>query len=229
MTQKIKHLGIIMDGNRRWAKAMGKSQYDGHMAGANNIEVIVEAVADRKIPYLTFYSFSQENWERPEAEVNNLLKVFRVMLKSPVVERFKKNNIRMNMIGDYLRFPKDIVEDIEKLHEDTRNNSAMTVNFALGYGGRDEIVRSVNRILAKNQGETGITAEMIADNLDTAGQPDPDLLIRTGRVSRTSGFLLWQSIYAELYFSNSLWPDFNEKELQEALNWYDPDQRRFGK
>lgn len=227
MTQKINHVGIIMDGNRRWAKANGKSEYDGHLAGANRIESIVEAIGNAKIPYVTFYSFSQENWGRPENEVSDLLKVFRLMLKSPVVKRFKKNNIRLNIIGDYGAFPDDIVKDIEKLHEDTRENDALTVNFALGYGGRDEIVRAVNRLYVK--GEALITADMISGGLDTAGMPDPDLLIRTGGVSRTSGFLLWQCAYAELYFTNALWPDFDEVELQKALMWFDPENRRFGK
>jgi len=227
MSKNLSHVGIIMDGNRRWAKANGKSEYDGHMAGADRVESIVEAIGDAKIPYVTFYAFSQENWGRPPEEVKNLMSVFRFTLNSPVIGRFKKNNIRLNILGDYSKFPQDIIDRIERLHQETLNNTALTVNFALGYGGHDEIVRGVNKLIAK--GVTEVTAEMISDSLDTAGMPDPDLLIRTGKVARTSGFLLWQSAYAELYFADILWPDFDRVELQKALDWYDPEKRRFGR
>lgn len=221
------HVAITMDGNRRWAQMHGLSTYEGHLAGAQRIEPVVEEAGKTGISHLSFYSFSTENWNRPDQEKIHLMNVFREMLRSPIPKRLQESGVKVKILGDYGRFPSDIIEDIEEIEKKSETNNQLTVNFALGYGGQDEVVRSVNRLI--ELGVTEITPELIANHLDTAGQPDVDLMIRTGGQQRTSGFLMWQSVYAELFFTQTLWPDFTVQEFHRAVTWYDPETRRFGK
>lgn len=221
------HVAITMDGNRRWAEKRGLTTHEGHFAGAQRIEPIVEEAAKEGISHLSLYAFSTENWDRPDEEKGHIMSVFRHMLKDPVVDRFKEQGIRVKILGDYGKFPSDIVEDIEDLQTDSEANNRITVNFALGYGGHDEVIRATNKLI--EQGVTHITPELLESQLDTAGQPPVDLMIRTGGAQRTSGFLMWESTYAELYFTDILWPDFTPHDFQDAITWYDPANRRFGR
>lgn len=216
-----------MDGNRRWAKERGLSVEKGHEEGARRIEPLVDYAAIQGIKYLTFYSFSTENWRRDPLEVKLLMEVFRKMLHDPVVDRLKANGVRVNIIGDYLKFPQDIVQKIEDIHEDSSLNDRITVNFALNYGGREEILNAARFLMEHPVSE--LTAEVFSEHLYTNEQPDPDLIIRTGGQHRLSGFLMWQSEYSELYFTDTLWPDFTPEEFQKALDWYEEQERRFGK
>jgi len=229
------HVGIIMDGNRRWAEERDLTTFEGHLAGAQRIEPIVEEAAKEGISHLSLYAFSTENWERSKEEKENLMKVFSHMLHDPVVDRFIDQGVRVKILGDYgndsndddHKFPNEIVTAIEALEAASETNDLITVNFALGYGGQDEVVRAANKLI--QQGVTHITPELIESQLDTAGQPPVDLMIRTGGVQRTSGFLMWESVYSELYFTDILWPDFTPLNFQGALKSYDPENRRFGK
>lgn len=222
-----KHVGIIMDGNRRWAEAKELTTFEGHLAGAQRIEPIVEQAGETGISHLSLYSFSTENWKRGEDEKANIMRVFRQMLHDPVVNRFKEQGVRVKILGDYGKFPSDIISDIEALQEGSEANNRLTVNFALGYGGKDEVIRATNKLL--DLGVKHVTPELLEEQLDTAGQPDVDLMIRTGGQRRLSGFLLWQSPYAELYFTDTLWPDITKEEFNDAVEWYGQQHRRFGK
>lgn len=225
-----KHIVLIMDGNRRWAKRKGLSIFNGHDAGAKNIEPLIKFASDSGITFLTFWAFSSENWKRGKLEVELLLRVFRGLLKSDIVTRMIQEGVKIHVIGDYEAFPKDIVVDIKKLIAESKNNKKITVTFALNYGGRQEILRAANRILKeKVSPDGGISEEIFSSYLDTVGQPDPDLIIRTGGQQRLSGFLPWQSVYSELYFTETYWPDFGVKEFEEALAVYAKRERRFGK
>lgn len=222
------HVGFIMDGNRRWADGKTLTVFEGHYEGARRIEPLIEYAGQKEIPHLTFYSFSTENWNRDQAEVAGLMNVFRGMLNDPVVDRLKDKGARVNMIGDYEKFPSDIVEKINEIHKNCAENTRITVNFALNYGGHEEIVHATNEAIQKNP-NTPITEEMIEDNLYTAGQPRLDLMVRTGGEQRLSNFMPWQIIYAELYFTDILWPDFKPENFENALREYGNRNRRFGK
>lgn len=224
------HIGFIMDGNRRWAKEHKLEMFLGHHKGAERIETIVEVAAKRDIKYTTFWAFSTENWQREKGEVETLMKVFRDMLSGPVVGRMIKNGVKLHVIGDYKAFPKDIVMGIEKLKEASKNNTKITANIALNYGGRAEILEVVKRLIEHAKAQSSeIDEEMFASYLYTSGQPDPDMIVRTGGELRLSGFLPWQAVYSELYFTDTYWPDFDEKEFDKALEEYAKRQRRFGK
>lgn len=219
-----KHIAIIMDGNRRWAKTRGLPEFEGHRVGEECIEPIVDSAIELGIKYLTFWAFSTENWYRSKKEVIFLLNLYRHQLNKKV-DNFHKKNVRVNVIGNIEMFPKDIREKTRQWMEKTKNNKKITVNFALSYGGRDEIIRAINKLPRQST----ITQEEFAKYLDTAGQPDPDLLIRTGGEKRLSGFLLWQLEYAELYFTDVYWPDFSPREFAKAIEDFIQRQRRFGK
>ncbi|MBI2465376.1 di-trans,poly-cis-decaprenylcistransferase [Candidatus Shapirobacteria bacterium] len=222
-----KHVAMIMDGNRRWARERKLPVFIGHRYGFNRIEPTVSHAADLGIKYLTFWAFSTENWNREKREVDALMNLFRRMFSGSLVAKLKKNNVRVKTLGDISAFPKDIEKDIQEVVEDTKNNTGITVNFALNYGGREEILRAVQKIIAEKPKE--VTERIFSDFLYTAGQPDPDLIIRTGGEQRLSGYLPWQSTYSELYFTNTYWPDFNEKEFDKAILDYISRERRFGK
>lgn len=223
------HVALIMDGNRRWAKSRGLPEFEGHRIGEQKIEPIIDSAIEMGIKRLTFWAFSTENWYRSKKEVAFLLNLYRNDLDKKV-DRFHAKNVRINVIGNLSRFPVDIQKKTEKWMEKTRNNKKITVNIALSYGGRDEIVRAINRwrkqpTISNQQ----LTIEKFSSYLDTAGQPDPDLLIRTGGEKRLSGFLLWQMEYAELYFTDVFWPDFTPDEFKKAIEDFQNRQRRFGK
>ena len=223
-----KHVALIMDGNRRWAKKNNLPQLEGHRRGEGAIEPIIDRAIELKIPYLTFWAFSTENWNRDQKEVSFLMNLYRHNLDRHI-DGFHRKKVRLNIIGNLDKFPQDIVKKTEKWVEKTKNNKSITVNIALGYGGRDEIIRAINKWKLRAKRKERLTKESLGNYLDTAGQPDPDLLIRTGGEIRLSGFLLWQLEYAELYFTEVFWPDFSKKEFDKALDFFQNRQRRFGK
>ena len=234
------HLAFIMDGNRRWAKAHKLETLMGHNRGAERIETIVEAAAKMKIPYVTFWAFSTENWNREKVEVEMLMKVFRDVLSGPMAARLIKNGVKLQIIGDFSKFPKDIALGLEKLMEASKGNTRITANIALNYGGRGEILGAVNKLLeitpqghGSSGPESGMTnlvdEETFSSYLFTKDQPDPDMIIRTGGEQRLSGFLPWQAVYSELYFTDVLWPDFDEEAFEKAISEFAHRQRRFGK
>ncbi|KKS93144.1 MAG: Isoprenyl transferase [Candidatus Collierbacteria bacterium GW2011_GWB1_44_6] len=218
----------MMDGNRRWAKARGLDPVKGHEYAANHsIEPLIEKCAELGIPYVTFWAFSTENWKREEDEVAGLMNLFRVSLGTLAL-RLITRGARMRMIGDLSRFPKDIAQKSLEMINKSSTNHKINVTFGLNYGGRDEIVRAVKKIVSKKIPADQVTEQIISDHLDTAGMPDPDMVIRTGGERRTSGYLPWQSTYAELYFTPVLFPDFTPSELEKALRDFADRDRRFG-
>jgi len=223
-----KHVAFIMDGNRRWAKSKGLSPLKGHLVGEDRIEPLIDYAIKLGIPYLTFWAFSTENWNRNRKEVQFLLNLFRDNL-SKRVDKYHQKNVRLNIIGNLLDFPQDIQKRVKEWMEKTKDNSKITVNVALSYGGRDEIIRAIKRIHDPQSTIQNLTKEEFEKYLDTAGQPDPDLMIRTGGEMRLSGFLMWQLEYGELYFTDTLWPDFTPEEFAKAIIEYQKRQRRFGK
>ena len=228
MSTPLNHVAIIMDGNRRWAKARGLDPAKGHEAGVKQaIEPIIEHLANKKIPYVTFWAWSSENWKRDEEEIKGVFDVFRMGLNTLAIDLMKKG-AKFRLLGDINRFPKDIAEKTVDLINKSRTNSTITTTFALNYGGRDEILRAVKKIVTAGVKPKDITEEKFASYLDTAGIPDPDLIIRTGGEKRLSGYLPWQSVYAELYFTAVLFPDFTPLELDKALDEFANRDRRFG-
>lgn len=225
------HVALILDGNGRWAKKRGLPRQMGHKKGCETVEQIVEDAARIGIKYLTVYGFSTENWKRPEEEVGALMQLFRFYTKR-LLKIAKEQNVRVRMIGERSRFAPDIVEGINRLEEETKNNTVMTFIIAVNYGSRDEITRAVRKIM-EDCGERKIspedmTEQVFASYLDTAGIPDPDLLIRTSGELRLSNYLLWQLAYSELYVTDCLWPDFDKEELMRAIEQYNKRERRFG-
>lgn len=220
------HVAFIMDGNGRWAKQRGKPRIYGHMEGANAVERVVDAAKEFGIKYLTFYAFSTENWKRPEEEVAFLMELLREYLKSKL-NKFLEEDIRVSFIGRRDRIPKETLEWMEKTEKETENCKSIWVFVAVDYGGRDEIVRAVNKILQAGYKE--INEELIRKFLDLPAEvPDPDLLIRTANERRISNFLLWYLSYTELYFTPVLWPNFNKEHLWEAIKDYSKRVRKFG-
>jgi undecaprenyl diphosphate synthase len=221
------HVGFIMDGNRRWAKSQGLQILAGHEAGKDRIEPLVDYAVKHGISTLTFWAFSSENWDRGKMEVGLILQVFRMFLQSGIVERLIDRGVRVGVLGDISAFPADIAEGVRDVVARSKHNTSITANFALNYGGRKEILRAVNALL--QQGVVEVNEEDFSSALYTAGQVDPDLIIRTGGEQRLSGFLPWQGVYSELYFTDIFWPDFTEAAFQKALDEYGLRERRFGK
>ena len=223
------HLAVILDGNGRWAKKKGLPRNAGHAAGARVLEDMCEIVWNKGIRFFTVYAFSTENWNRPVGEVEALMKLLRDYMKNSV-KRAMKNNMRVRVIGDKSGLDRDLQESIAALEETTAGNTGLTFQIALNYGGRDEIVRAVRKLAAAEDQDfmKNLTEKDLSDSLDTAGIPDPDLLIRTCGEERISNFLLWQLAYSEFYFTDLAWPDFNEAELDKALENYSSRTRRFG-
>jgi undecaprenyl diphosphate synthase len=225
------HVAIIMDGNGRWAKKRGLPRTFGHAQGARVVEQILEDADHMGIRFLTVYAFSTENWARPEAEVTALMNLLRNYMKTSLA-KCAKNNVRIRVIGDKTRLDADLQASIANLESETASNTGIGFQIAINYGSRDEIVRAFERI-AKN-GRKGlidpeeINENMITNNLDTGGIPEPDLLIRTGGEQRISNFLLWQTAYAELYFCDTAWPDFSVKDLEAAVDAFNSRERRYG-
>ena len=225
------HVAIILDGNGRWAKAKGMPRNYGHVQGAKNVEVICEEAYRMGISYLTVYAFSTENWNRPQDEVDALMKLLRNYMKT-CLKTAAKNNMCVRVIGDKTRLDEDIRKRIDELEKATARNTGLHFQIALNYGGRDEIRRAAVKIARMvKEGELDadrITEDLISDSLDTTGIPDPDLLIRTCNEERISNFLLWQLAYTEFYFTPVAWPDFSKAELEKAVEAYNHRDRKYG-
>ena len=226
-----KHIAIVMDGNRRWARAQGKPASFGHKAGAKTLEKIVRYANKIGLEYITVYAFSTENWKRAEEEVNALMMLLQSYLDD-YSKRADSENIRVKVLGDITALSQGMQKSIIKCMERTKNNTGVTFNIALNYGGRNEIVKAVQNIAKKiknNQLEIeNINEKTITDNLYTAGQPDPDLVIRTSGEQRLSNFLPWQVVYSEFLFIEKNWPDFTEQDLDNAIIEYQKRTRKFG-
>lgn len=225
------HIGIIMDGNGRWAKKRGLPRKAGHSAGAKTFRKITRYCSDIGIKYLTVYAFSTENWKRPEDEVHSLMKLFKSYLEEALAD-FKDDSIVVKFIGDKSPFDEELRKLMIENEESSKDRDGMVLNIAMNYGSRDEIVRAVKNI-CKDVQSGAVSAEniddqLISDYLYTSGQPDPDLIIRPSGEYRISNFLLWQSAYTEFVIMNKLWPDFEKSDLDEALKIYSQRNRRYG-
>ncbi|MFD2941521.1 isoprenyl transferase [Flavobacterium notoginsengisoli] len=231
-TNLPKHLAIIMDGNGRWAKQQGFLRAFGHENGTKSVKEIIKTSAKLGIEYLTLYAFSTENWNRPKLEVQALMKILINSLKKELIT-LQENNIRLNAIGNLDKLPKTAQKELLDVMEKTKNNSRLTLTLALSYGSREELVNAVKAISDKVKNNIisidTIDDSIINEHLYTQNLPDVDLLIRTSGEHRISNFLLWQIAYAELYFTNVLWPDFKDQDLYEAIISYQKRERRFGK
>lgn len=231
-TEKMpNHIAIIMDGNRRWAKAKGKNAAFGHKEGAKNLEKIVRYANKIGLKYITVYAFSTENWKRTEEEVTGLMTLFKMYLDD-YAKRADTENIKVNILGDISAFNNDLQKSMRKCMERTKDNTGTVFSIAINYGGRAEIIRAMKNI-AEDVKKGKINAEeidekLISSYLYTKDIPDPDLIIRTSNELRLSGFLIWQASYSEFYFTNVNWPDFDEKQLDKAIEEYQRRNRRFG-
>lgn len=229
---KLEHIAIIMDGNGRWAKKRGLPRSMGHKKGAEVVKKITKAAGDMGVKFLTLYAFSTENWKRDADEVETLMDLLRQYLKSDLKE-LQDNGVKIVFIGERSMLASDIIESMRKIEENTAGNEKMTLCIALSYGSRQEIVNAAQKIaLLASRGDIraeDIDEKMFSSMLYTKDIPDPDLLIRTSGEMRVSNYLLWQLAYTEFFFSDVLWPDFNEKNLSEIINQYKNRERRYGK
>lgn len=226
-----RHVALILDGNGRWAKKRGLPRTMGHKEGCVTVEKTVEIAARMGIEYLTVYGFSTENWKRSSDEVGALMQLFRFYMVR-LLKIASANNVRVKMIGDRTRFDQDIIDGINRLERETKDNTGLTFVIAVNYGGRDELTRAVRKLAADccagKLEPSAVTEQVLNAYLDTADIPDPDLLIRTSGELRLSNYLLWQLAYTELYVTDCLWPDFNQEELEKAIIAYNRRDRRFG-
>lgn len=225
------HIAIIMDGNGRWAKKRALPRKAGHKAGAEALERIITDCRELGVKHLTVYAFSTENWKRSQEEVDAIMDLLRQYLKN-YFKRFLKDDVRMDVIGDITRLDQDIQEQIQEIEELSKEKNGLAVHIALNYGGRDELRRAVKKMATDVEAgalkSDDISEDTISSYLDTAGVPDPELVIRTSGEERISNFLLWQIAYSEFYFTDILWPDFNKNALKEAIYYYQNRERRFG-
>ena len=221
----IKHVAIIMDGNGRWGLKHNRSRNYGHKAGLKTVEKIIKISIKKKIPYLTLFAFSTENWRRPQKEINFLLKLLENFLQNKLNQLIEQK-IKLKIIGDKNKFPKKIKKIINYSENKTKKNKRLHINLAINYGSKSEIVESIKRIIKKKQ---NISEKKITSNLYTSDIPDPDILIRTGNTKRLSNFLLWQIAYSEIFFNKKLWPDFNENDYLKILNKFKIIKRNFGR
>lgn len=223
------HIAIIMDGNRRWAKQNNLSSSEGHKAGAKNLESIMNHCLNIGIKYLTVYALSTENWKkRSPEEVKGIFDLL-VYLVTNNFKKYFDAGIQLNILGNFTVFPDYVIQAINKALSVKVDNPKLIMNIALNYGGRDEIINTFKKLIDQKISSDQITEELISENLYTAGQPEPELIIRPGGECRLSNFLLWQSSYSELFFTDILWPDFNSQELEKAIEWYQQRDRRLGK
>jgi undecaprenyl diphosphate synthase len=220
-----KHLAVIMDGNGRWAQSRGLPRLAGHKAGVDSVREIIRACSDLRIPVLTLYSFSTENWQRPQDEVSDIMGLLALALRRETLD-MAKNNVRLSAIGRLAGLPDSVRRELDRPIDKPKDNTGVHLNLALNYGSRQELADAVNRLLAA--GRRDVTEQDISDALYTAGLPDPDLVIRTSGEMRISNFLLWQLAYAEIYVTPVLWPDFRREQLVAALIDYQGRDRRFG-
>ena len=223
----LDHIAIIMDGNGRWAQEKGMDRIFGHKEGAKSAKKVIEACSDLNINYLTLYAFSTENWNRPQFEVDSLMSLLSSMLKNEIKE-LERNNIVFNVVGRVEDLPKSVQNIISDVIDRTKHNTGLILSLALSYGGRQEIIDAVNKIIVSKKSEI-IDEEIVKNNLYCPEIPDPDLIIRTAGEYRLSNFLLWQSAYSELFVSKKNWPDFKKKDLMEALKDFENRDRTFGK
>ena len=220
------HVAIIMDGNGRWAKKRSLPRTAGHAAGSKNFKDIARYCNKIGLKYLTVYAFSTENWKRPKEEVDNIMKIFKEYLED--AKNFKDENIKVRFIGDRSVLDADIIRLMQESEDASRDATGLNLNIAINYGGRDEIVHAVKNIVDSGIAPNEITEQTITDHLYTAGQPDPDFIIRPSGEYRLSNYLIWQSAYSEYWFSDILWPDFKPKDLEKAIDDYNHRNRRFG-
>lgn len=223
----LDHIAIIMDGNGRWAIDKGMDRLLGHKEGAKSAKKIIEVCSDLKIKYLTLYAFSTENWNRPQYEVDSLMSLLSSMLENEIKE-LERNNIVFSVVGRIEDLPSSVQKIISEAIDRTKNNTGLILSLALSYGGRQEIIDAINKIILSKKSEI-IDEEIVKNNLYCPEIPDPDLIIRTAGEYRLSNFLLWQSAYAELFVSDKNWPDFKEKDLMKALKDFENRDRTFGK
>lgn len=221
-----RHIGFIMDGNGRWAKKRNLPRTFGHTKGADNIEKVVKHCFSRGVEVVSLYAFSTENWARPKEEVDKILDILRSFLVKHI-KPIIKNKIRLSLSGDLTRLPSDVYELCLKRLEETSSFTGRVLNIAINYGGRQEIINACNKLL--KEGKTEITEKDFEEKLYTSGLPDIDLVVRTSGEQRISNFFPYQCAYAELYFTDCLWPDFDEKEVDKAISWFNDRDRRFGK
>lgn len=227
MNKIPKHIAIIMDGNGRWAKRRFLPRTMGHRAGMEALHKVVKGASELGIEYLTVYAFSTENWKRDKKEVNALMELA-VEYFVKELDELHKNNVKLNLIGDRSRLPEKVQEAALEMENKTRNNTGLVLNVALNYGGRDELVHAVQSILKNNISPEEVNENLINQYLYTAGQPDPDILVRTGGEKRLSNFLLWQNSYAEFIFTDDWWPDCDKAFLERVIEEYQNRDRRFG-
>ena len=222
---KLNHVAIIMDGNGRWGLKKGKSRNFGHLKGLSSVEQVIKTAVNIDIKYLTLFTFSTENWNRPKSEVNFLFDLIRKSLKKNL-KRIIEQGIKVNIIGKKSGLPKDIIKTIKNIEKKTINNKKINLNLALNYGSKDEILNASKRLMKENK---KINIKNFTEKLYTKGIPDPEILIRTGGEKRLSNFLLWQIAYTEIFFINKMWPDFNEKDFENIVNKFYKIKRNFGK
>ncbi len=220
-----RHMAFIIDGNGRWAKKRGLPRSLGHTAGMIALKKAIKNSFDLGIKVVSIYGFSTENWNRPQDELDHLFKLFRDFIKSDLTD-FDEYNIKFNVMGDYTKFPDDLVKEIEKSLLKNKEKCDFVLNLGINYGGRDEIILAINKILA--EGKSSISKEEFSNYLYTNNLPDPDFIIRTSGEQRISNFMLWQNAYSEFYFPKTYWPDFNKKELIKSLINFQKRNRRFG-
>jgi undecaprenyl diphosphate synthase len=228
ITRLPRHVAVIMDGNGRWAAARGLPRLAGHQAGTENLRRIIRASVEFGIRYLTIYAFSTENWGRPAEEVEGLMHILADVIDREL-EELHKEGVQLRHIGRLERLPPTLRSKVEKAVELTRDNDRLTLCVAFNYGGRDEIVCAIRRIIDEGIPSDQVNSELVSNNLFTAGVPDPDLIIRTSGEMRISNFLIWQGAYSEWYVTQSYWPDFDRDELYRALLDYSQRERRFGR
>ena len=232
-TQEVPaHVAIIMDGNGRWAKARHLPRTAGHMRGVQSVKRAVEACGKAGVRYLTLFAFSSENWNRPQGEVGVLMKLFMQALEREVAQ-LDAQGVRVRIIGDISKFEPRLIQSIHEAERRTEKNDRLHLTVAASYGGRWDILQATQRLLQDNpqyrDGSLAVTAELLSQYLSTSWAPEPDLFIRTGGEQRVSNFLIWQLAYTELYFTDRYWPEFDETDLQAALDWYRNRERRFGR
>ena len=223
---ELNHVAIIMDGNGRWGLKKKRSRNYGHLKGIKTVETVIKSSLIKKIPYLTLYTFSTENWRRPDSEINFLFDLIRKSLKKKI-KTLIKQGIKVNIIGQTKRLPKDIIKIIKQIEKKTLKNKKITLNLALNYGSKEEIINACRKLTLKKNQE--ISINNLEKELYTYNLPDPDILIRTGGAKRLSNFLLWQLAYTELFFIDKLWPDFNENDFNKIILSYKKIKRNFGK
>ncbi len=230
-TDSLKHIGIIMDGNGRWAKSKGLKRIEGHRRGSQSVKDIIEGAMDFGVDTLTLYAFSAENWKRPSQEIKDIMNLLRYFIKTEL-NNLNNAGVKLNILGDISVLSKDIIKNISNALKITSNNKKLNLVVAINYGSRQEITKAIKNIVTQvKSGDidiSDISEKTISQNLDTNGTPDPDLIIRTGGEFRLSNFLLWQAAYSELIFSDIPWPDFSKKDLEAAINVYKSRIRRFG-